>query len=40
LGTGGSRKKEAPPMTDLWILLLTIGLFGSAAGFVRLLGRL
>jgi hypothetical protein len=27
-------------MLDLWILALTLGLFGVAAGFVRVLERL
>jgi hypothetical protein len=28
------------PMLDLWIIVLTLGLFGVAAGFVRMLERL
>jgi hypothetical protein len=27
-------------MTDLWILALTVGLFGAAAWFVRLIERM
>jgi hypothetical protein len=28
------------PMTDLWILVLTAGLFGAAAWFVRVCERM
>jgi hypothetical protein len=28
------------PMTDLWILALTVGLYGAAAWFVRLCERM
>jgi hypothetical protein len=28
------------PMLDIWIIALTLGLFGVAAGFVRVLERL
>ncbi len=28
------------PMTDLWILVLTVGLFGLTFGFVRLCERM
>jgi hypothetical protein len=40
LGPGDARGRSviegAPPMIDLWIIALTAGLFGAAAGFVRL----
>jgi hypothetical protein len=32
--------ERAQPMTDLWILALTVGLFGAAAWFVRLCERM
>jgi hypothetical protein len=36
----GARLRKIPTMTDLWILALTVGLFGAAAWFVRLCERM
>jgi hypothetical protein len=33
-------REGTPLMLDLWIIVLTLGLFGVAAGFVRVLERL
>jgi hypothetical protein len=33
-------REGTTPMLDLWILALTLGLFGVAIGFVRVLERL
>jgi hypothetical protein len=33
-------REGTTPMLDLWILALTLGLFGVATGFVRVLERL
>jgi hypothetical protein len=38
---GLGRAYDAPrPMTDLWILALTVGFFGAAAWFVRVCERM
>jgi hypothetical protein len=36
----GSASIGRQTMTDLWILALTVGLFGAAAWFVRLVERM
>jgi hypothetical protein len=36
----GSASIWSKAMTDLWILALTVGLFGAAAWFVRLCERM
>jgi hypothetical protein len=36
----GGGRIGAHSMTDLWILALTVGLFGAAAWFVRLCERM